>query len=71
MLGPPWKRWARLLAECDAGTVDGLEREGDLLHALFGGAEAFAGFARQVKAYEFESALEALRRAAGEKGIGG
>ena len=71
VLGPLVERWARLLAECDAGTVDDLEREGDLLHALFGDAEAFAGFARQVKAYDFESALEALRRAAIEKGIGG
>ena len=71
VLGPLVERWARLLAECDAGTIDDLEREGDLLHALFGGAEAFAGFARQVKAYDFESALEALRRAAGEKGIEG
>ena len=40
------ERWARLLAECDAGPSDGLEREGDELRALFGGAEAFAGFAR-------------------------
>jgi two-component system sensor histidine kinase/response regulator len=71
VLGPLVERWSRLLAECDAGTVDGLEREGDLLHALFGGAAAFAGFASQVKAYDFESALEALRRAAGEKGIQG
>jgi two-component system, sensor histidine kinase and response regulator len=71
VLGPLVERWARLLAECDAGTVDGLEREGALLSALFGGSEAFAGFASQVKAYDFESALEALRRAAGEKGIEG
>ena len=61
-------RWARLLAECDAGTIDDLEREGELLRALFG-AEAFARFARLVTAYEFESALQALRSAAGERGI--
>ncbi len=71
VLGPLVERWSRLLAECDAGAVDGLEREGDLLHALFGDAKAFAGFASQVRSYDFESALEALRRAAGEKGIGG
>jgi two-component system sensor histidine kinase/response regulator len=71
VLRPLVERWSRLLAECDAGTVDGLDREGDLLHALFGGAAAFAGFASQVKAYDFESALEALRRAASEKGIQG
>jgi hypothetical protein len=69
-LRPLALRWARLLAECDAGTVDDLEREGDGLRALFGGGEAFAGFARDVKAYDFDRALEALRRAAGEKGIG-
>jgi len=65
------ERWARLLAECDARTIDDLEREGDPLHALFGDSLAFAGFARQVKAYDFEGALDALRRAAGAKGIGG
>ena len=32
------ERWARLLAECDAGTVDGLESEGDALRALFAAA---------------------------------
>jgi hypothetical protein len=64
------ERWARLLAECDAGTVDDLEREGNGLRALFGGGEAFAGFARHVKAYDFDRALEALHRAASEKGIG-
>jgi two-component system sensor histidine kinase/response regulator len=63
------ERWSRLLAECDAGTIDGLEREGAPLHALFGDASAFAGFAKQVKGYDFEGALEALRRAAGAKGI--
>jgi len=63
------ERWSRLLAECDAATVDDLEREGAPLHALFGDASAFAGFARQVKGYDFEGALEALRRAAGAKGI--
>jgi PAS domain S-box-containing protein len=71
VLKPLVARWARLLAESDADTVDGLEREGDLLHSLFGGAEAFAGFARRVNAYDFEGALEALRRAAGERGIEG
>ena len=63
-------RWARLLADSDAGTFVGVVREGGLLHALFG-AEALAGFARQVNAYDFDGALESLRRAAGEKGIGG
>jgi len=63
------ERWSRLLAECDAGTVDGLEREGRTLHALFGDASALAGFAKQVKGYDFEGALESLRRAAGAKGI--
>jgi two-component system sensor histidine kinase/response regulator len=66
------ERWARLLAECDAGTVDGLESEGDALRALFsGGRGAFDGFAKRVKAYDFDGALDALRRAAGEKGITG
>jgi PAS domain S-box-containing protein len=63
------ERWSRLLAECDAGTIDGLEQEGAPLHALFGDASAFAGFAKQVKGYDFEGALEALRRAARAKGI--
>jgi PAS domain S-box-containing protein len=63
------ERWSRLLAECDAGTIDDLEREGGPLHALFGDAAAFAGFAKQVKGYDFDGALEALRRAAGAKGI--
>jgi two-component system, sensor histidine kinase and response regulator len=63
------ERWSRLLAECDAGTIDGLEREGGPLHALFGDAAALAGFAKQVKGYDFEGALESLRRAAGAKGI--
>jgi two-component system sensor histidine kinase/response regulator len=63
------ERWARLLAECDARTSDDLEREGDELRALFGGADGFTRFARLVTAYEFEDALAALRRAAGEKGI--
>jgi two-component system sensor histidine kinase/response regulator len=65
------ERWAKLLADCDAGTIDDLEREGDLLHALFGGADAFAGFAKQVKAYDFDGALDALRRAASAKGLEG
>jgi two-component system sensor histidine kinase/response regulator len=69
-LKPAVERWARLLAECDAGSVDDLESEGDLLLDLFGGAEGFAGFAALVRAYDFEGALEALRRAAGAKGIG-
>jgi two-component system, sensor histidine kinase and response regulator len=63
------ERWSRLLAECDAGTIDGLEREGGPLQALFGDASALAGFAKQVKGYDFEGALESLRRAAGAKGI--
>ncbi len=62
-------RWSKLLAECDAATSDGLEREGDALRALFGGEPAFARFARLVTGYEFEEALAALRRAAGERGV--
>jgi hypothetical protein len=64
-------RWSRLLSESDAGTTEGLAREKDLLHALFGGAEAFDGFASQVNGYDFEGALEALQRAAGAMGIEG
>jgi two-component system sensor histidine kinase/response regulator len=64
-------RWTRLLAECDARTGDDLEREGDELRALFGGQDGFARFAKQVTAYDFDGALEALRRAAAEKGIEG
>jgi two-component system sensor histidine kinase/response regulator len=63
------ERWSRLLAECDAGTSDGLEREGAALRALFGGGDGFARFSKLVTAYEFEDALAALRRAAGEKGL--
>jgi hypothetical protein len=65
------ERWSRLLAESDAGTTEGLAREKELLHALFGGAAAFDGFASQVNAYDFEGALEALQRAAGAVGIEG
>jgi CheY-like chemotaxis protein len=63
------ERWSRMLAECDAGTGDELEREGPALRALFGGAEAFARFSELVAAYDFETALGALRSAAGEKGL--
>ena len=63
------ERWSRLLAECDAGTVDDLERDGPVLRALFGGAEPLARFTKLVTAYDFEGALAALRRAAGEKGL--
>ena len=63
------ERWARLLADCDAGASDGLEREGRELQALFGGATGFARFSKLVTAYEFEDALAALRRAAGERGL--
>jgi PAS domain S-box-containing protein len=62
------ERWSRLLAECDARTGDDLEREGNELRALFG-AEAFSDFVRLVNGYEFEGALTALRRAAGERGL--
>ena len=62
-------RWSKLLAECDAGTSDGLEREGDALRALFGGEPGFARFARLVTGYEFDEALAALRQAAGERGV--
>ena len=62
-------RWSRLLAECDARTVDDLEGDGPVLRALFGGAEPLAHFAKLVTAYDFEGALAALRQAAGEKGL--
>jgi two-component system sensor histidine kinase/response regulator len=70
-LRPVVERWARLLAESDTASLDGLEREGDLLHALFGDAGALAAFTEQVKAYDFEGGLESLRRAAARKGIEG
>jgi hypothetical protein len=70
-LRPVVERWARLLTECDAASLDDLERERDLLHALFGDAGTFAAFTRQVKAYDFEGGLESLRRAAAQKGIEG
>ncbi len=62
-------RWSRLLAECDAGSIDDLERDGPVLRALFGSSEPLARFAKLVTAYDFEGALAALRRAAGEKGL--
>jgi CheY-like chemotaxis protein len=62
-------RWSRLLAECDARTVDDLEQDGPVLRALLGGAAPLARFAGLVNAYDFEGALDALRRAAGEKGL--
>jgi signal transduction histidine kinase/CheY-like chemotaxis protein/HAMP domain-containing protein len=58
------ERWSRLLAECDADSLDGLEREGPLLRSLFGSTPAFDGFKHKVNAYDFDGALEALRRAA-------
>jgi signal transduction histidine kinase/DNA-binding response OmpR family regulator/HPt (histidine-containing phosphotransfer) domain-containing protein/HAMP domain-containing protein len=67
-LKPLVERWSRLLAECDAKTVDDLEREDAALRGLFGAPEAFARFARLVTAYDFDGALAALRRAAGDKG---
>jgi PAS domain S-box-containing protein len=67
-LGAVVERWARLLAECDAGTSDELGREGPALRSLFG-EPGFARFSRLVTAYEFEDALAALRQAAGEKGL--
>jgi PAS domain S-box-containing protein len=70
-LRPVVERWARLLAECDAASLDDLERERDLLHALFGDAGTLATFTRQVKAYDFEGGLESLRRAAALMGIEG
>ena len=63
------KRWSQLLADCDASSLDDLDKESGPLQALFDGMAAFDGFARQVKAYDFESALEGLRRAASGKGI--
>jgi PAS domain S-box-containing protein len=61
------ERWGRLLEDCDAGAVDDLETQGDVLRALFGAA--YPRFAKLVAAYEFDTALEALRGAAREKGI--
>jgi len=63
------KRWSRLLADCDASSLDDLDEESGPLRALFDGTAAFDGFAKQVKAYDFESALAALRRAASGRGI--
>jgi two-component system sensor histidine kinase/response regulator len=63
------KRWSRLLADCDASSLDDLDRESGPLRALFDGASAFDGFAKQVKAYDFDGALAELRRAASGKGI--
>jgi hypothetical protein len=64
-------RWTRLLADCDAASLDDLDKESGSLRALFDGASAFDGFAQQVKAYDFDGALEGLRRAASDKGIQG
>jgi signal transduction histidine kinase/DNA-binding response OmpR family regulator/HPt (histidine-containing phosphotransfer) domain-containing protein len=68
-LGALVKRWSRLLADSDASSLDDLEKESGPLRALFDGNVAFDGFARQVKAYDFEGALAGLRRAASGKGI--
>ncbi len=70
-LRPVVERWARLLADCDAASLDDLERERDVLYALFGEAGTFAAFTKQVKAYDFEGGLESLRRAAALRGIEG
>jgi two-component system sensor histidine kinase/response regulator len=71
VLRPVVARWARLLSECDAASLDGLEREGELLHALFGDASSLAAFTEQVRAYDFEGGLESLKRAAARQGIEG
>jgi len=63
------KRWSRLLADCDASSLDDLEKESGPLRSLFDGAAAFDGFAKHVKSYDFDGALDELRRAASEKGI--
>jgi HPt (histidine-containing phosphotransfer) domain-containing protein len=68
-LEPMVARWSRLLAENDASTGRELEREGRELRALFGEPAAFSRFAELVAAYEFESALGALRQAAEKKGL--
>ena len=63
------KRWSRLLADCDASSLDDLEKESGPLRALFDGDAAFHGFATQVRSYDFDTALAGLRRAAAGKGI--
>jgi PAS domain S-box-containing protein len=63
-LVPLAERWTRLLADCDASSVDALESDSGLLRALLGGSPAFEAFAKQVRGYDFEGALETVRRAA-------
>src|SRR6185436_11805976 len=62
-------RWSRLLADSDASSLEDLERESGPLRSLFDGAPAFDGFAKRVKSYDFDGALEQLRRAAAGKGV--
>jgi two-component system sensor histidine kinase/response regulator len=69
VLKPLVERWSKLLAECDATSVQDLEREGAALRGLFDGAEAFGHFAQLVSAYEFDAALETLRQAAANRGV--
>jgi hypothetical protein len=71
VLRPVVERWSRLLAESDASSLDDLEREGNELEALFDDTRAFAAFAEQVRAYDFDGGLATLRKAAARKGIEG
>jgi len=63
------ERWARLLAENDAGAARDLEREGSALRALFGGPEGLTRFAGLIDAYDFDGALLVLREAAAARGL--
>jgi two-component system sensor histidine kinase/response regulator len=68
-LKPVVERWSKLLAECDAASVQDLEREAAALRGLFDGAEAYGRFAQLVSAYDFDAALETLRQAAASRGV--
>jgi len=61
-------RLAGLLAQSDGGSVDYLQSHRDALRAVFadGGYEAFD---KAVNDYDFEAALDRLRRAAAARGI--
>jgi two-component system sensor histidine kinase/response regulator len=63
------ERWERMLVENDAGAGAELEREAGALRALFGRPEGLARFAGLVGAYDFDGALDTLRKAAAAKGL--